>query len=419
MNIFRRGGRKRSSHGHVAPSSAPTPIPDQPVRLSNSPSPVQPGPSHLSTPVQAGPSHSPSRVHAGPSHSPSPIHAGPSHSPSPVPSPQNLADPVPTRYSFSETQDVRIFIVPSGDSFENSVRVVHEINQIVNNHWMGDSMSYSSTPSSMKELWWSEFKRIYNWDPAYEFEIKKNFKKKCGDHIRHTLSHAKQRGKKPLCITEDNWTKINNFWSTNESKQRSQQNKLNQSYNSGDFSATYAGGSINIDEHRRRMTKDMGKEPSFIETFTKTFTKKDKSWSGARAKAIKDKYDELEIAHRSSCASEETESSVGNNLDLWLEASGGQKGGRILGMGSLSKNHRVSRKSFSTPTAVTTQINSLTEEVSHLKGIILERDEERRVRDAEMRALRQQQNLIMKHLQLSSAPSDFGDDGDDGGDGSS
>ncbi|XP_042469752.1 uncharacterized protein LOC122052340 isoform X2 [Zingiber officinale] len=324
MNIFRRGGRKRSSHGHAAPSSAPTPIPDQPVRLSNSPSPVQPGPSHLSTPVQAGPSHSPSRVHAGPSHLPSPIHAGPSHSPSPVPSPQNLADPVPTRYSFSETQDVRIFIVPSGDSFENSVRVVHEINQIMNNHWMGDSMSYSSTPSSMKELWWSEFK-----------------------------------------------------------------------------------------------TKDMGKEPSFIETFTKTFTKKDKSWSGARAKAIKDKYDELEIAHRSSCASEETESSVGKNLDLWLEASGGQKGGRILGMSSLSKNHRVSRKSFSTPTAVTTQINSLTEEVSHLKGIILERDEERRARDAEMRALRQQQNLIMKHLQLSSAPSDFGDDGDDGGDGSS
>ena len=84
-------------------------------------------------------------------------------------------------------------------------------------------------------------------------EIRRIFKKKCGDHIRHVLSHAKSQGKKPNFITEENWERITIFWATEESKQRSDLNRMNQSHNSGDSSAIYAGGSINIDEHRRRM----------------------------------------------------------------------------------------------------------------------------------------------------------------------
>ncbi|XP_042414866.1 MYB-like transcription factor EOBII [Zingiber officinale] len=46
--------------------------------------------------------------------------------------------------------------------FDNSVHVIHEINRIVNNHWRGDSMSYTSTPAPTRELWWSEFREQYD-----------------------------------------------------------------------------------------------------------------------------------------------------------------------------------------------------------------------------------------------------------------
>ncbi|XP_042449038.1 uncharacterized protein LOC122033962 [Zingiber officinale] len=132
-------------------------------------------------------------------------------------------------------------------------------------------MSYTSTPAPTRELWWSEFKRSFTWDMFDEMEIKRIFMKKCGDHIRHVLNHAKSRAKKPPFITEENWIRISNFWESEEFKKRSQQNKINQSFNSGEMSATYAGGSINVDEHRRRLTKELGKEPNFIDTFTHTF----------------------------------------------------------------------------------------------------------------------------------------------------
>ncbi|XP_042385962.1 uncharacterized protein LOC121977469 [Zingiber officinale] len=180
------------------------------------------------------------------------------------------------------------------------------------------------------------------------------------------------------------------------------------------MSATYAGGSINVDEHRRRLTKELGKEPNFIDTFTRTFQKKDKTWSGDRAKAIKEKYVELEVAQRCSASAssdiEGSEPSVGSDFNLWLQASGGPKGGgKIFGMGSLSRTHRVGRISSSS-SAHTQQMHNLTEEVSQLKGIIKDRDEE-------MREMRRQQDFIMRHLQLSYVSSQIppgdGDDGDD------
>ncbi|XP_074591071.1 uncharacterized protein LOC141846957 [Curcuma longa] len=368
-----------------------------------------------SPPAQSGsPSAGPSHVHS-PSSPPS--DAGPSNAPSP-PQPSQLQSPNP---SIQSTTDTRPVVVPHGDSFENSVSIIRQINRIVNNHWGGTSLTYTSTPGPTKDLWWSEFKRAFTWDPAHELEIKRIFLKKCGDHIRHTLNHAKTRNKKPPCITDENWTRILGVWETEESKQKSHQNKTNQSYNSGDSSATYAGGSINIEEHTRRLTQEMGKEPLFIETFTRTFQKKDKTWSGDRARAMKEKYEEAELAQRNSSASEGSEPSVGNDLNIWLEVTGGSKGGRILGLGSLSRTHRVpaTSSSSSTQPAMRAQIDNLTEEVSHLKGIINQRDEEmremRRQQTEEMREMRRQQELIMKHFQLGSAPSQLPDVPDDAG----
>ncbi|XP_042465847.1 uncharacterized protein LOC122048327 [Zingiber officinale] len=323
MDIFRRARHRRhhSSIGQIdSPSDRMVPTPSPQAGPSRGQSPAEP--SHGQSP--AGPSRGPSlagpscgqspagpscgQSPAGPSHGQSPVGpscgqspAGPSHGQSPAGpscgqspagpshghSPSPLESPIPARHSTVDIADARLHIVPLGDSFENSVTVVREINQIVNNFWKGDSMSYSSTPAPTKELWWCEFKRLFSWDPYFEMEVKRIFKKKCGDHIRHVLNHAKSTGKKPPFITTDNWVRICNFWQTYECKERSLRNKINQAYNSGDSRAIYAGGSINIEEHSRRLSRDLGKEPDFIDTFVRTFQKKDKTWSGDRARIIK------------------------------------------------------------------------------------------------------------------------------------
>ncbi|XP_074576665.1 uncharacterized protein LOC141833177 [Curcuma longa] len=373
-------------------------------------------------PSTSGAAPSPSGAAASPSGaalSPSGAAASPSGAaPSPGPSPGAIAGPS-TGQAAAQT---RVLIVPLGDSFtDDPVRIVHDINRIVNNLWRGDSMNFRSTPDSTKELWWSEFKRAFTWDPTDEVEIRRIFKKKCGDHIRHILNHAKTRKKKPACITDENWEKISKFWETEESKKISNQNKLNQAYNTGASSATYAGGSINMDEHTRRLAKEIGRDPDFIDTFTRAFQKKDKSWSGDRAKAMKDKFTELS----SVASSEGSESSVGNELSLWLEASGGCKGGgRILGMGSLSRTHRVAGTSSTTSPAVTSQIHSLTEEVTQLKGLLQQRDEEMirrdkqmKQRDNQIKKLQKQQERILQHFQLQLGDDDDDDDDDDSDDG--
>ncbi|XP_030553408.2 uncharacterized protein LOC115757345 isoform X1 [Rhodamnia argentea] len=38
---------------------------------------------------------------------------------------------------------------------------------------------------------------------------------------------------------------------------------------------------------------ELGTEPTYTATFERTFQKKDKTWTGDRVKAIKEKYDEL------------------------------------------------------------------------------------------------------------------------------
>ncbi|XP_074577500.1 uncharacterized protein LOC141833894, partial [Curcuma longa] len=311
VSQFRRGGHRRSSPAGQSPSAS---------GQSGSPSGQAVGPSHTPSPPTA----------VGPSHAPSPPTAvGPSPSP-PQPSLVQSPNPSPVQ---SATDPHRETVVPHGDSFENSVTIIRQINRIVNNHWGGASMTYTSTPGPTKDLWWTEFK-----------------------------------------------------------------------------------------------TKEMGKEPLFIETFTRTFQKKDKTWSGDRARAMKEKFDEAELAQTSADGSEP---SIGNDLSIWLDVTGGSKGGRILGMGSLSRTHRVAATSSSSSTqpAMRAQINSLTEEVSHLKGIINQRDEEmremRRQQNEEMSEMRRQQQMIMQHFQLGSAPSQLpqvphdDDDGDDGEDDSS
>ncbi|XP_056174950.1 uncharacterized protein LOC115676546 [Syzygium oleosum] len=143
----------------------------------------------------------------------------------------------------------------------------------------------------------------------------------------------------------------------------SEQNKKNRASSSSEGSATYAWGSINIGEHRKRMANELGTESTYTATFECTFQKKDKTWTGDRAKAIKEKYDELLMSSASGSGGDSvaaSEPSV-DTMASWVEASGGMKRGKIFGMGSLS---RV----CTTQAAVTLSSNATVSRRTRLEG---------------------------------------------------
>ncbi|XP_074592430.1 uncharacterized protein LOC141848280 [Curcuma longa] len=89
-------------------------------------------------------------------------------------------------------------------------------------------------------------------------------------------------------------------------------------------------------------------------------------------------------------------------------------------MGSLSRTYKVAGTSSTTSPVVTSQIHSLTEEVTHLKGLLeqrdqemIRRDEEMKKRDNEIKKLQRQQSRILQHFQLQSLLGDDDDDDDD------
>ena len=99
----------------------------------------------------------------------------------------------------------------------------------------------------------------FKWDEVEEKEVRRIFKKKASDHMRNVMNRAKRSQEKLNFIIGDNWTEINRIWKTEKSRQISEQNKKNRSSSSSEGSATYAGGSINIGEHRKRLVSLLNK----------------------------------------------------------------------------------------------------------------------------------------------------------------
>ncbi|XP_048132790.1 uncharacterized protein LOC115733800 isoform X1 [Rhodamnia argentea] len=289
-------------------------------------------------------------------------------------------------------------VCPQGDSFEDATDVVRELNKIVNNYWRGPWISYSSAPKEVKDLWWNEFKRKFSWDKSQDSEIRRIFKKKAGDHIRNVMNKAKTKKVKPHFITGEDWTEMNRTWEGEKMKQRSEQNAKNRASRSSEgssTSATYAGGSINIGEHRKRLAHDLGTETTYAATFERVFQKKDKTWVGDRAKSVKEKYDELLMSAASGDDGGDASSQAADNMAMWVEASGGVKRGKIYGWGNLSRELVAKDDGSSSSNAAASRRRRIDEEtaqqVSRLTLLLAEKDEQMK---------RQEERLSQKDDQI-------------------
>ncbi|XP_048134070.1 uncharacterized protein LOC115743530 [Rhodamnia argentea] len=275
-------------------------------------------------------------------------------------------------------EDSRFVICPYGDSFKEATYVVRELNKIVNNYWRGPWISYGGAPKQVMDLWWSEFKQ-------------------------------REKNVKPDFITVDDWTEIKRIWESEKNKQKSEQNVKNRVSTSSEGSATYAGGSINIGEHRKRMAHELGTEPTYAATFERTFQKKDKTWIGDRAKSVKEKYDEFLMSTASGDDGRVASEPTADNMALWVEASGGMKRGKIFGMGSLSRVYtaKAAGSSSSNPDVSrrTRFEEEMTQHMTQLRNLLVQKDEEIKVVKEQMSRKDEQIRLVNeRHQSLETQP---------------
>ncbi|XP_056161785.1 uncharacterized protein LOC130135924 [Syzygium oleosum] len=140
-------------------------------------------------------------------------------------------------------------------------------------------------------------------------------------------------------------------------------------------------------------------------TFERTFQKKDKTWTGNRAKAITDKYDELVMSTAAASGDGDgdgdgdgvaaSEPSV-DSMALWMEASGGMRIGQIFGMGSLSRMYRTPAAGTSSSSAAFLRAQHEERQdqaLNRLRQLLVQKDEE-------MIGVKQRLQLIMRHLNL-------------------
>ncbi|KAL3506378.1 hypothetical protein ACH5RR_031760 [Cinchona calisaya] len=154
----------------------------------------------------------------------------------------------------------------------------------------------------------------------------------------------KKKKKKPDFKAEEVWLQIVAGWDDSKSRKRAAINKENRISDAAKM-APYAGGSVNIQEHKRRMTDREGNPPNFDMLFVKCYKKKDKSWSGPRVESVYNEYQNLRVAQMeqtdSPLINESSQPSI-NDTDMWVKAAGGIKFGRVFGMGSLAKEYTSS-----------------------------------------------------------------------------
>ncbi|KAM3398937.1 hypothetical protein P3S68_002453 [Capsicum galapagoense] len=170
-------------------------------------------------------------------------------------------------------------------------------------------------------------------------------------HVRKNLP------RKPQWMGDSVFKEMKEYWESLEFKNKSEQNKKNRDSNAG--ASLHTSGCV---PHRliyKRMKEAIGKDPSISEFYFRTHKKKsDKNWVNEKAEAtyisneFERKKQEVLATQSASIVKGETnpasQPSQLSEMDIWVQAVGGKRKGRVKGLGSLGRNVKASKKSTST-----------------------------------------------------------------------
>ncbi|XP_052176680.1 uncharacterized protein LOC127790983 [Diospyros lotus] len=119
-----------------------------------------------------------------------------------------------------------------GSIFCRTMNISHIISTIFKKRLYKEGHVWKEVHSKTKGLYWDEFAKIFQWDPAIDALVRREWAQKAAKRY------------------------IDNIRGPDAGPSR------------------HIGGSISSAEHKRRMTKEFGREPTLIELFERTHSKK-------------------------------------------------------------------------------------------------------------------------------------------------
>ncbi|KAL0426876.1 UNVERIFIED_CONTAM: hypothetical protein Slati_2862400 [Sesamum latifolium] len=165
------------------------------------------------------------------------------------------------------------------------------------------------------------------------------FNKYATTWLSKIFSEAREAGTQPNWLGDGIWHELQAYWNSDEFKVKSTKNKANRVANPAAASSVYRGGSSSVGMHKRKLEAQFDRPPNRMEVFADCYKKKaDGTWSGKRSEEVVKTYQKLLEERVSQPAPGEAGSSdtgaIVQEDQLWFEAVGGKKRGRVFGMGS-------------------------------------------------------------------------------------
>nr|GMC49304.1 putative transposase En/Spm [Ipomoea batatas] len=234
-----------------------------------------------------------------------------------------------------DPNDDRIFIRPIGMKALEPYDGHRKITESITRYFPEAVKTFKGAPQSMKDIWFNEYKKLCKWNPEDEAVIRKIYESIAARRLSDTLCQVRanlEKGKsRPKWMSNLVLAQYQSLWDKEEFKKLSKKNKENRNSDCGGMGPSlHTGGSIPITEHRRRLRKKLGEEPSHAVLFQATHKRK--------------KTDEF-VCKRAQQVMETVSQIQQNQPELdqataWYEAAGGlKKGGYVFGFGSDTQHY--------------------------------------------------------------------------------
>ncbi|KAJ7959908.1 Transposase, Ptta/En/Spm, plant [Quillaja saponaria] len=312
-----------------------------------------------------------------------------------------------------EDPNDRLLIHIISDKAFDLPQTVRTITSIILAHMPGPVPFWSEYPQGTKDLCFHQFLTYYRFEtPLEEEEAKPVFQKIAARRYKDQLCGARSDAMKkckttdilrcegwmPNWIKPEYWRGLLQIWSTPEWQRRSvrgSQNRL-----SGEDSVVrHAGGSISVLQHKEKMRRETGKDPSVIEVFDRMHKKKKTGeFVNQKAKSTYEEYQRQIIGKYG----EDPNGHPEFDEDIWLKVTGGvKKGGKVYGCGNAGAaqvlfGDRVSSSLTLTGSSTTSYHDSnTTQQIIELK---LELETQKRESNKKIEEMSKMMNLLMQKL---------------------
>nr|GMD79458.1 Transposase, Ptta/En/Spm, plant [Ipomoea batatas] len=276
------------------------------------------------------------------------------------------------------SKKIKLNVISGSDFLEDGVAA--DISAMVksnfNDHWP----TWAQFSDETKAALWAKFQEKYHWDEDKNENVYKIWYAKANKGFRDAIS----RGRKNACTkaginpydSNANWEKVkehreswipqpiwnhfvDNIWSKEEWMKKSAKAAKNRNTLKEGSVTKHTAGSCSFVKHKHKMAKSLGREPSQLEIFNATHTRKKDGgqFVDGKSKSVSEKYDTaLKEKHGNDSSSQ-----VMFDADAWKCAIGDINRSHLYGFGALEDRRSILGGS-STQRSTTTNVPNVANE---------------------------------------------------------